>query len=482
MTSRQAAGRSHRWRGRLASLIAASTMVTVPQADAAPGTFRLDFYFTGGPQEEIYSLDRVVAEPLPWPGPPPARLDPSDYGVYRVEIEDSAGHVTFRRGFSPLFWEWTTTAEARDRTRTFHESVRFPEPAEPVTVVFSKRDERGNFEEVWRVAVDPADPYVDRAVPPRLEVLELERHGEPTNKVDLLLLGDGYTSDECASKFRADAERMRTALFRLDPFRERRDDFNVWGLCPPSPESGISRPSTGIHRASPVGTTYDIFGAERYVLTYDNRSLRNIAARAPHDYIVILANAETYGGGGLYNVYATVTVDNDFADYLFVHEFAHHFAALADEYYTSPLVYEPPEEIFEPWEPNVTTLPNATALKWRDLLTPGVPLPTPWPKEAYEEYMRDVQARRIAIREQELPEEAMSALFREEQQASSRMLGSAEFAGAVGAFQGANYDAEAYFRPQIDCVMFTRNEVPFCRVCERVLSKVIDFYTSLPSD
>ena len=48
---------------------------------------------------------------------------------------------------------------------------------------------------------------------------------------------------------------------------------------------------------------------------------------------------------------------------------------------------------------------------------------------------------------------------------------------AVGAFQGANYDAQAFYRPQIDCVMFSRDEVPFCAVCQRALERVIDLYT-----
>jgi hypothetical protein len=47
----------------------------------------------------------------------------------------------------------------------------------------------------------------------------------------------------------------------------------------------------------------------------------------------------------------------------------------------------------------------------------------------------------------------------------------------VGLFQGANYDARAFYRPEIDCIMFTRNRVPFCRVCQRALSAMIDRHT-----
>ena len=183
-----------------------------------------------------------------------------------------------------------------------------------------------------------------------------------------------------------DARRLTDVLFAHEPFKQRRDDFNIWGLCPPSPESGVSRPSTGIHRRSPVGATYDAFGSERYVLTFDNRAWREIASWAPYEFVEILANNETYGGGGIYDLYATVAVDSDWADYVFIHEFGHHFAGLADEYYTSPVAYEPPATVVEPWEPNVTALLDPAHLKWADLVAPGTPLPTPWPKDEFEAY------------------------------------------------------------------------------------------------
>jgi IgA Peptidase M64 len=312
--------------------------------------------------------------------------------------------------------------------------------------------------------------------PPRQEPITVERNGTPADSVDLLLIGDGYTSAECAAKFPADARRMADALFRHEPYAGRRSAFNVWGLCPPSAESGIARPSTGTHRRTPVGAAYDAFGSERYVLTFDNRALRDVAAWAPYEFITILANSQTYGGGGIYGTFATVAIDSDWADYLFVHEFGHHFAGLADEYYTSPVAYEPAERIVEPWEANVTALLDGRPLKWRDLVAEGTPLPTPWPKEAFEARQREFQARRKQIRAENRPESVMSALFREEQAQSTRLFAKAQHAGHVGAFRGANYDSRAYYRPQLDCVMFTRNEVPFCRVCQRALDAVIDLY------
>jgi hypothetical protein len=309
----------------------------------------------------------------------------------------------------------------------------------------------------------------------------IERNGDPSAKVDVLLLGDGYTAQECRTKFKPDAQRMAASLFAVEPYKSRRKDFNVWGLCPPSPQSGISRPSTGSHIATPVGATYDVFGSERYVLTMDNKAFRTIASNAPYEFVTILANMKTYGGGGLYNIYSTVAVDNDWAHYLFVHEFGHHFAALADEYYTSPVAYQPPEKIVEPWEPNVTALLDRNNLKWKPLATPGVPLPTPWPKAEFEEFSRGIQARRAKLRADRRPESEMSALFREEMAFDSTLFARAPHARSIGAFQGANYDANAFYRPAIDCIMFTRDNVPFCPVCSETIRQVIHFNTGRES-
>ena len=65
-----------------------------------------------------------------------------------------------------------------------------------------------------------------------------------------------------------------------------------------------------------------------------------MAAAAPYEFIEIVVNDRKYGGGGIHNLYATVSADNAFTPYVFVHEFGHHFAGLADEYYTSSVAYE----------------------------------------------------------------------------------------------------------------------------------------------
>ncbi len=453
-----------------------ASVVSDTDPASLPRTWRLDFYQTGDAGSEVLSLDRVVVEPLAWPSPLGGEALPTDRGVYRFQVLGSDGRLIHSRGFSSIFAEWQSTVEASTVRRSFHESLRFPEPSEIVEIVVERRDADNVFQEIWRVRVDPADPFTVRIPPPRQEVIAFEENGAPGDKVDLLLLGDGYREADCASAFAAHGQQMVDALFAQEPFAARRQDFNVWGICPPAAESGISRPSLGRQLASPLRSTYDVFGSARYLLTLDNRTLRAVAAWAPYEFVVILSNGDTYGGGGLFNRHAAVSMASGFRDYVFVHELGHHFAGLADEYYTSPVAYQPPDRVTEPWEPNVTALLDTGNPKWGDLLSPDVALPTPWPKGTFERYASQFQSRREEIRAGGLPESEMDAHFRSQQGIEKALLGVSENAGKVGAFQGANYDAEAFYRSEIDCVMFTRNEVPFCRVCQRALEAVINRY------
>src|SRR5215210_8503328 len=363
-------------------LALAAVLLSFTSAMAAPQTMRLDYYHTGDASQEVFSVERVVIEPLPWPGDPKQTIDSSNLGKYLFEVRDAkTRELLYSRGFASIYGEWETTDEAKTVKRTFQESVRFPAPAAPISITLKKRDAKNVFQDIWTTTIDPADQFIDRSKPVApAPLITIQKTGDPETRVDFLIIGDGYTAAE-AAKFEADAKRLTEVLFSTSPFKENRRSFNVWGLCPPAAESGISRPSTGIYRDSPIGATYDAFGSERYVLTFDNRSMRKVAAFAPYEFIEILANNQTYGGGGIFNLYSTVAVDNAWANYVFVHEFGHHFAALADEYYTSPVAYAPATTRIEPWEPNATALLDPANLKWKDLVEPGTPVPTPWNKE-----------------------------------------------------------------------------------------------------
>jgi hypothetical protein len=444
---------------------------------AAPGTMRVDYFHSGNHVTEMFSLDQVVIEPLPWTGNMAQPHDKTKRGKYLFEIVDpGSGKIAWSRSFSSIYGEWETTGEARRINRSFHESVRFPAQDSVFELVLKKRGADNAFEEIWRIELDPADVLVHReSAMFDGEVVAIHESGDPAQKVDLLLLGDGYTPEE-HDKFIATARELTEILFATSPFRERENDFNVWALAPASAKSGISRPSTGIFRDSPIGATYDSFRSERYILTSDNKSMRRIASSAPYDFIEILTNSEVYGGGGIYGLFSTAAANSDWAAYLFVHEFGHHFAGLADEYYTSSIAYELPEEITEPYEPNVTALLDPDNIKWKHLVTPNTPLPTSWPKAEYEKHSLAYQKRRQQMRAENVPEEEMNKLFQDNQDFVEALFEESGKAGLVGAFEGGNYMAEGIYRSQQNCIMFTRT-ADFCAVCSEAIEKVIDEYT-----
>jgi len=444
---------------------------------ATPGTMRVDYFHSGNNETEMFSLDQVVIEPLAWTGNMAQPHDKTSRGKYLFEIVDpESGAIAWSRSFSSIYGEWETTGESKQINRSFHESVRFPAQDSVFEMVMKKRGSGNAFEEVWRIELDPADVLVHRESAMYADqVVAIHESGDPANKVDLLLMGDGYTAEEHES-FIAKAREMTEILFATSPFRERKDDFNVWAIAPPAAQSGVSRPSTGIFRDSPIGSTYDSFRSERYILTFDNKSMRRIASSTPYDFIEILTNSEVYGGGGIYGLFSTAAANSDWAPYLFVHEFGHHFAGLADEYYTSSIAYELPDVITEPYEPNITALLDPENLKWKHLATPYTPLPSSWPKAAYEEHSMAYQKKRTAMRTENVPEAKMNALFQANQDVVESMFEESGQNGIVGAFEGGGYMAKGIYRSQQNCIMFTRT-TDFCAVCSEAVEKVIDEYT-----
>jgi hypothetical protein len=444
-------------------------------AQAAPQTMRVDYFHTGDAKQELFSFDRAVIEPLPWPGDLNKGIDDSNLGKYFFEVRDQkTQRVLYSRGFASVYGEWETTDEAQKIKRSFSESFRFPAPDAAIEIFLKKRDAKNDWVEIWKVSVDPKDIFIDRSksrAPAQL--IPIQKMGDPATKVDLLLLGDGYTAREIG-KFQADAPPPdRSPVLDLALQRASRRFQRLGALS-----AGVTiRNLATIHRnLSRLDLDIRCFGSERYILAFDNQRLRKVAQFAPYEFIEILANGRTYGGGGIFNLYSTVAVDNAFANYVFVHEFGHHFAALADEYYTSPVAYAPaPAERIEPWEPNATALLDKEKLKWKDLVAADTPLPTPWAKDAFEAYEREYGARRAKIRKENRPESEMEALFREDRRMVDAMMAKEKYAGKVGAFEGCNYEAKGYYRPQADCIMFSRTDY-FCAVCRRAIERVVGMY------
>ncbi len=439
-------------------------------------TMRVDYFHTGNRGDEIIALDRIVSDG-PWSGSRTRLIDTTNLGKYYFEVIDrETNQPVYSRGFASVFGEWETTDEAKERAGTFHESLRFPWPKKAVQVVLKKRDKVNAFQQIWSTVVDPASRFVNMAdVKSSGKLFTVFENGPAATKVDLLVIGEGYTEAELP-KFQGDLKRLLGKLFDTEPFKGRKSDFNVRALQLPAGQSGVHRPRTRDDRRTAISTEYNIFDSERYVLTLDNRALRDAASAAPYDFLEILVNEKQYGGGGIFMDQATASIDSGFSEYVFVHEFGHHFAGLGDEYYTSDVAYATGgTEHPEPWEPNLTA--SGEHPKWASLVAKDTPLPTPWEKEEFEKHQREYQAERRKLRSANVPESQMDELFRREQAYETKFLGSQKYAGKVGAFEGAGYEAKGLYRPEVDCIMFTRDEVGFCRVCRRAIERIIDEYS-----
>ena len=462
----------------LKNLAIAIPLILICALDAAagtPATIRLDYFHTGNATQELFSVDRIVIEPLPWPGNPNKPIDATNRGTYFFEVRDlRSKRVLYSRGFSSIYGEWVTTDEAKNATRTFHESLRFPAPEAPVQIVVKKRDPQNTFCEIWSTNIDPKDKNIDTSKPPFSgRVLEIEKNGDSALKVDLLFLGEGYTAAE-QDKCEKDVRRLTEGLFTFSPFKERRKDFNVWAICSPSPDSGVSHPSAGVHRNTLFGSQFDVFGEERYALSFDNRAIRSLASFAPYDVMGIVMNEKEYGNGGIFGFYASVSIDYPTAIPLFVHEFGHHFADLGDEYYfNASVAYLPANTRVEPWEPNITALLDPHDLKWKTLVTPGTPIPTPWPKEDYENSIRDSQRVIEQMRAEGRPASEINETRRKARETQEHYLSEGPYADKVGAFAGAMYE-DGYYRPQQRCIMISGPE--FCAVCRHAIEEIVDLY------
>lgn len=461
------------------------------EADFLDRTLRIDLYHAGDAAAEVYTLDRVLEQGL-WSGSRTHLVEPLQHGRYLARLLDaSSGRVLFASTFDSYFGEYRTTpAASKGVRRTYAESLLVPCPRRTVKLTIDAHAPDGALRQVFTVEIDPAG-----AARPPLEgnVTVVASHvvADPHAALDLAILGEGYTARE-EGKFRHDLERFSRFLLAAEPFASLQARINIRGVLKPSQDSGCSEPSRGVWRSTALGASFDAFGSERYMLTEDNRAVRDIAAHVPYDVLTIMVNTPRYGGGGIYGLYSTFTSDNQFSPYLFVHELGHTLAGLADEYYTSSVAYTefyPPG--VEPESPNITALLDPKQPKWRELVTPGVAVPTPWEKTAYDAMDLAYQKRRQEINEHiatlmrggapaaevdKLKAEGERLALENAHQVDAFLAASAA-AGRVGAFEGAGYTSKNMFRPMVDCIMFSKgNGKPFCTVCRRALAQAIARY------
>lgn len=394
-------------------------------------TLRYDYYHSGSIEDEYYMDDEIIREG-PWAGPRKNLLDPFDYGSYRFLVYDSASNILiYSHGYSTLFYEYRSTEEAKTQCGNYPESILMPWPKKTVRVEFQSRNKDLSWETKHEVVINPETVETSTPQNTFYPAIALMKSGKPKKKLDVVFLPEGYTENQMED-FKADCAKFRDWLFETDPYGEYQKNFNIWMVMAPSEESGTDIPGDSIYRSTLLNSSFYTFGSERYLTTGDFKTVRNVAANAPYDQIVILVNSEKYGGGGIYNFYAISTTDHQHSNLVFTHEFGHSFPGLGDEYYDSEVAVQDfyPLDV-EPWEPNITTQVDF-ASKWQDMLAPGTPVPTP---------------------------------------------ADAEWKGKLGVFEGGGYMSKGVYRPYIDCSMNVIKFNNFCPVCQRSIRRMIEFYS-----
>lgn len=399
-------------------------------------TLRINYQRIGNRQHDTVKVVSVERIPL-WAGSLRRLIDPFDNGEYRVVVEDAlTGKMLYSRGYNSLFREYRDTPQGRDSVACYEEVLRLPWPKHKVNICFQQRDSNQRYYTQYHYCFDPDSALhelvkisqLKEEMPP----VRLQYKGDSHKKMDVVIVPEGYGPADTIKMMR-DMASFCDYLLGQEPFNSRRNDFNVWGVPLSGESSGITDPSKGIYVKSLVESSYNTFGADRYLMTAHLFKLHDAIGSTPCDHIIIMANSTTYGGGAIYNFYAMSSL-NEMAYMVLPHELGHSIGGLADEYVDENLSYGDMHSLtFEPTEPNITTLVDFDS-KWADMLPVGTPVPTP----------------------------ANDQVSRREN-------------GPLGVYEGAGYHAKGIYRPVMHCMM--RDYAPFCPVCAKRLNDIFDLYT-----
>ncbi len=441
-------------------------------------TLRIDYFHVGSREAESIVPDQLYRVEG-WPGSQHNLVDTLNLGMYLVKVYNAAtNRLIFSYGYSTLFNEWQTTQEAiRGGKKVIHETVRIPFPKQKVVVEFYRRDKQNLFtRQIGVLTIDPLSDAIsteDRASD--VMVIPIQEKGDATHHLDIAIIADGYTRSQ-KSDFEVDAQRLVGRLLQVEPFRAYAEKINVYALFRPSADSGTDDPRKGVFKNTAINTSFNTFGSQRYLMSFDNRSIQDIASAVPFDALFLVVNTTQYGGGGIYNLYACTASDNRWSEYIFVHEFGHSFGGLGDEYYTSDVAYSDfyPKGV-EPWEPNVTALLNPPKVKWQKFVTPGIPIPTPWDKQKFDEREKKYRQKLRELREKNAPEEEIDRLRNEQSRWVEEFFSHHKYRDVVGAFEGAGYASQGLYRPALNCIMFSRGNIPFDPVCRNAIETRIRF-------
>jgi hypothetical protein len=422
-------------------LLICLALVSAFELMAQNKTLRVDYIFSGTDKIQEIALDEMSCFDG-WAGRR-VNLDSVPVrGNGQISLTDKAtGEILYRQSFSTLFQEWQTTEEATKLRRAFENVFLLPMPSSPAEIKVELYDFRGNVSASLTHTADPADiliRHIDPVAPPHEYIV---KSGSPEDKIDVAVVAEGYTAQE-TELFYEDARKAVEAILAHQPFDRYADRFNFVAVALPSEDSGVSVPGEGLWKKTALGSHFNTFYMDRYLTTLRLRQMHDALCGVPYEHIVILANTDTYGGGGIFNSYTLTTAHHRAFEPVVVHEFGHSFAGLADEYYYDDQFVEYYYPDCEPWEQNITTLFDFES-KWDDMLPRFVAVPTSVPEGNVWKQIADGAA----------PE------------------------SMVGVYEGAGYQSKGVYRPYPDCRMKTNPAVGFCPVCQRAIARIIEFYT-----
>lgn len=404
-------------------------------------TLRIDYIFSGTDKTQEISLDEMSAFEG-WAGRR-VNLDKVPVaGNGQICMRNAAtGEILYRQSFSTLFQEWQTTEEATRVRKSFENVFLLPMPAVKALVTVELYGFKGGVSASITHEVDPADILIRKIDPQPAPHRYVLKSGTAEDCIDVAIVAEGYTPEE-AELFYKDAEAAVDAILAHAPFDAYKDRFNFVAIALPSEDSGVSVPGEGVWKKTALGSHFNTFYMDRYLTTLRLRQMHDRLCGIPYEHIVILANTDTYGGGGIYNSYTLTTAHHPSFKPVIVHEFGHSFGALADEYYYDDQFVEYYYPDCEPWEQNITTLYDFDS-KWDDMLPKMVSIPT-------------------------VPVEGnIWKSFHE----------GTDPASLVGVYEGAGYQSKGVYRPFPDCRMKTNAAESFCPVCQRAIARIIKFQT-----
>jgi hypothetical protein len=455
---------------------------------------RFNFYQAGDARTEEFIIQSIYQEPI-WPENKTNLTSPFNYGRYFIKVYEVASNkLIYAKGFDCMFGEYRTTTPALNGLKkVFQRAVRIPWPRRKVQVVIESRDKKNILHPILVETIDPEDYHLLKENTKTTDyIFEVKKNGPPAEKVDVVFLGEGYRMEE-KDKFLNDVKRFSGYLFEIEPYKSHQEKFNLYGVFRPSAESGMDEPRQQVYKNTTLKASFNAFDLDRYLLTEEGFLLREMAAQVPYDTIVVLVNSKRYGGGGIYNDYCITTVDNQASKAVFLHEFGHSFAGLADEYYTSEVAYNefyPPG--VEPLEPNITALLDPENLKWKDLVSPGVKIPTEYGKEEIEKLQAErknnlqemtrilEEAKKKNMKEAEIKKLQKKYLDKDKslqakiQEVRQRYK---DLEDKVGVFEGAGYSSKGLYRPMMYCLMISSPKMEFCKVCQRAIQQMIEYYS-----